>query len=289
MDGYGNINVPLKLLQQYCKVKKDKELLAFALGMKLLYRSSTMKEVTRRKVASTFHIGAAKAGRLIRSAYESGLFRPHNRILTAICWKDRLIKWAKNDFMYESDMCVKFHKQDFQEGNFSLKNIVRKIDEALILQPINYHEVRDDDNFRCSYPKDRRYAGIPYSSSYRQLGKKAGLSRYSARRVVRRMEAEGTLSVHTFKLRYALPVCTKQSLDDYFKTHHNCSIIVNPHDGTGWTKEPTNFKITDERVRDLYKHVIWNNERRKKHYEMSAEEKQTEIIPDSNAWWDKFN
>jgi hypothetical protein len=287
METRGNINIPLKLLQQHCKSKRDKEILAFAIGMKMLYRSSAMTQVTRRKVASVFHIGSAKAGRLIHTAYESGLFRHDGRILTAVCVKDRIVKYAKNGFMYTSDMCVKFRKQDFQEENFSLKNIVRKIDEVLILQPINYHEERESDSFRCTYKRTPCYAGAPYSSSYRKLGQHAGLSRYSARRVVKRLEAEKKLEVHSFRLTYVLPVCTVESLHDYFKTHHKCSIIVNPNDGTGWMKEPTNYRIIDRDVETMYRHVIWNNERRKAHHEEQIW--NDEILPDCNSYWAKFS
>jgi hypothetical protein len=286
MEARGNLNIPLRLLKEYCKSKKDKELLAFAIGMKLLYRSSMMNHVTSRKVASEFHIGNLKAIRLIHAAYQSNLFQHNFRSLTASCMKDKELKCAKNGFVYTSDMCVKFHKQDFQEGNFSLKNIVRKIDEVLILQPINYHEERESDSFRCTHKRQGCYAGEPFSSSYRRLGQFAGISRYSARRVVKRLVAEKKLEVRSFKLTFAVPVCSTEALHEYFKTHHNCSIIVNPYDGSGWMKEPTYYRIIDRGVESIFRHVIWNNEKRIARQEERVWE--DDILPDCNSYWAKF-
>ena len=59
------LNIPIDIIKRYKASKAEKELLAFAIGIKCLYSNSVLTDVTPYKVMKLFHVSHDKAKRLI--------------------------------------------------------------------------------------------------------------------------------------------------------------------------------------------------------------------------------
>ena len=50
------LNIPIDIIKRYKASKAEKELLAFAIGIKCLYSNSVLTDVTPYKVMKLFHV-----------------------------------------------------------------------------------------------------------------------------------------------------------------------------------------------------------------------------------------
>lgn len=136
------LNIPIDIIKRYKASKAEKELLAFAIGIKCLYSNSVLTDVTPYKVMKLFHVSHDKAKRLINGALnDSFLFSVKGGSFLANTFKSKEIKRSigRTPFIYTSDYCYKLNKKEY-----SIRMLVHELNCIMLLCAVNSI---DRDNF----------------------------------------------------------------------------------------------------------------------------------------------
>lgn len=245
------LNLPIELLKQYRYSKSSKELLAFAIALKVKYRSSTLINVNPYEVMKLMHVSYNKAKLLILEAQNSVLFSTCKvtHQLTSKTFKSTTQKCSKRGNIYYSDYC---YKLTMSSDEVSLKNIVKKLNKILIEFAIN---AVNRDNLYCR--NNSRYVkGI----SQKQLGKVAGLSRCSAYRCVKELiKKEGVIESQRCDIHLAISSVNNESIKEWNKKTNNRKFVYNPKDNTAYVIEPNIYTFTSNVEENKFKHIIYTN------------------------------
>lgn len=246
------LNIPLSLLAQY-KTKERKEILAFSICIKCRYSNSVLLDVSPKKVMAEFHVAHGKAKRLIEGAKNSPLFSYSEELnqLTAITYKDRSVKRAKNGMSYSSDYCYKLEKKPYSIGEMT-----KLISEILIENAINAVE-RDNLNQRGN-----SCCGSDKSLTQKKLGNIAGISRSSAQRLTKRLADRGIISKTRAVAKMVISRVNEFTVSEWRRLTGLKRFILNPKDGSGWIVKPCSYSILNRSVTDSFQHVIYDHKAR---------------------------
>lgn len=184
------LNIPIDIIKRYKASKAEKELLAFAIGIKCLYSNSVLTDVTPYKVMKLFHVSHDKAKRLINGALnDSFLFSIKGGSFLANTFKSKEIKRSigRTPFIYTSDYCYKLNKKEY-----SIRMLVHELNCIMLLCAVNSI---DRDNFPQSNgkPKQKRCA-LTKDLTLRKLGNISGSSKSTAHRLMNEMFRNGVIS-----------------------------------------------------------------------------------------------
>lgn len=254
------LNIPVSLIKRFKNDKKSLELLAMAIIIKQNFQNSTLYDMKHTRLMKLLKCGYKKAAILIDAVSESDLFvyNAAKNCLFAKSFKDRTWKTfgrkVHKRYNAQSDYCKKIERVGC---TYSLRDMVRELRNILIENAI---DARCRDNSKVCLNKVAK----PSSSAamtQRHIGKVCGMSRSSAGRYVNRLIDEGIVSKSGIVAECIIPELNESTLAEYLRIHPNESYQVwhNPTNG-GWSAWKTFgfvYAITSERIKRLFKHVIY--------------------------------
>lgn len=252
------LNIPIDIIKRYKASKAEKELLAFAIGIKCLYSNSVLTAVTPYKVMKLFHVSHNKAKRLIdEAANDSFLFTVKGNSFIANTFKSKETKKSigRTPFIYTSDYCYKLNKKDY-----SIRALVRELNRIMLLCAVNSI---DRDNFPQSNgkPKQNRCA-LTKDLTLRKLGNISGTSKSTAHRLMNDMYSSGTLNKTSAHGEMVISSVNSASVEEWRKRTGRKHFIYNHKDRSGWIVIPCSYSIKDRNLTECFKHVIYNHKKR---------------------------
>lgn len=252
------LNIPIDIIKRYKASKAEKELLAFAIGIKCLYSNSVLTDVTPYKVMKLFHVSHDKAKRLINGALnDSFLFSVKGGSFLANTFKSKEIKRSigRTPFNYTSDYCYKLNKKEY-----SIRMLVHELNCIMLLCAVNSI---DRDNFPQSNgkPKQKRCA-LTKDLTLRKLGNISGSSKSTAHRLMNEMFRNGVISKTRAHGEMVIHTVNANTVEEWRKRTGRKHFIYNPKDGSGWIVIPCSYSICDRGTTEKYKHVIYNHKKR---------------------------
>lgn len=252
------LNIPIDLIKRYKASKAEKEMLAFAIGIKCLFSNSVLTDVTPYKVMKLFHVSHGKAKRLIDEATnDSFLFTVKGNSLLANTFKSKEIKKSigRTPFIYTSDYCYKLNKKDY-----SIRVLVHELNRIMLLCAINSI---DRDNFPQSNGKPKqKCCAFTKDLTLRKLGNISGTSKSTAHRLMNDMYSSGTLNKTSAHGEMVIPSVNSASVEEWRKRTGKKHFIYNHKDGSGWTVVPCSYSIKDRNFTERFKHVIYTHKKR---------------------------
>ena len=248
------LNLPIALIKKYKTSKSDKELLAFAVGIKCLYSNSVLTEVTPCKVMKLFHVSHAKAKDLIKRAGQSSLFRcvKDSIIVTTFKSSEEKKSVGRTPFTYKSDYCYKLDKQAY-----SIRSLVTELNRALLLCAVNAYD-------RNKFPQtSKKKPCVPLQDlTLRKLSNISGISRSECHRLMSYMSMAGEISKVQAHAKMVLPVVNETTVEEWRKSTGRKKFMLNPHDRTGWIVVPCVYSIAKRYITERFKHIIYTHKRR---------------------------
>lgn len=245
------LNLPISLLERHKSSKSQKELLAFAIGIKCLYSNSVLTGISPKKVMSLFHVAHGKAKGLIEGAKQSDLFYfdEKRNYLKVNSFKDNILKKSKGGFLYKSDYCYKLEKD-----NFTIKALTKIITEILIKNAIN---AVDRNNFTKS---NKNHCCVPLSQ--RKLGNIAGISRSQVSKITKKMSETKIITKKRARMECVISSVNDKSVSEWQSKTGKRKFILNPYDNSGWIIIPCKYSINNRQESDRFKNVIYTYKKR---------------------------
>lgn len=254
------LNIPIETIERYKTSKADKELLAFAVGIKCLYSNSVLTNVSTKKVMSLFHVSFKKAKYLIEKANSSNLlFAVKGDSIMAKSFKSNDIKKSigRTPFSYTSDYCYKLIKK-----HYSIRELVLELNRIMLLCAVN---AVDRDNFtqRSGKPQYQKRCALTKELTLRKLCNISGVSKSEAHRLMSDMYSNGVISKTSAHGKMVIPVVNEYTVEEWRKRTGRKNFIYNPKDGSGWVVTPCSYSIKDRSYTERFKHVIYTHKTRK--------------------------
>lgn len=183
-----NLNVPKQLVKRYASSKRRKELLCFAIWLKMRNENSVAWNINDKTVRYGCHVGKVKAMRLLSDASEDDLFDIKGETIIVRSFRDKTIKYGKNGAKYQSDFCFKFPYKD----DYTLRELYNIMNEFLASDLINTYERKT----ACNADKNDNDRGASCSISLKSIAKQTKMSWSATRRIVNRMKDKGILKIN---------------------------------------------------------------------------------------------
>lgn len=248
------LNLPIEVIKRYKACKADKELLAFAIGVKCIYSNSVLTHVTPYKVAKLFHVSHAKASSLIERARLNELFTFHGDSLTVNSFKSRDKKQSigRCYFVYTSDYCYKLNKK-----SYSIRELYSLLNRIMLLFAIN---ACDRDKFPqrnklsvCAQNKDLTLSKLSHI---------AGISKSEAHRLLNDMFQRNEISKTSAHAVMVMSVVNQETVAEWRKRTGRKHFIYNPKDMSGWIFLPCSYSIEERSITEKFKHIIYTHKNR---------------------------
>lgn len=253
------LNIPIVLVKRYKASKAEKELLAFAIGIKCLYSNSVLTNVTPYKVMRLFHVSHDKAKHLIDGARnDSSLFTVTGNNLLVKTFKSKEIKKSRgrNPYKYTSDYCYKLNKKDY-----SIRVLVRELNRIMLLCAVNSID-RDNFPLRSGKPQNKKRCALTKDLTLHKLGNISGVSKSTAHRLMNDMYQNGIITKTSARGEMVIHSVNAVTVEEWRKRTGRKHFIYNPKDGSGWIVTPCSYSICDRGTTERYKHVIYNYKKR---------------------------
>lgn len=264
------VNIPIKLIKSAKTDKRILELIAFAYIIKINYQSSCLKNYSVNKVASLCHCSKNKAKQLIDAAVENTtLFGVSKFGLTAKSFKYyRDIRTNKyHQTIYAANVLKLENQVEYydKEGNklyreCKLREVVKKLREALFLNVVNGFERRDKLS-NTWYSKNYSLCEAQgFMFTQRHIANTIGVKRNTAVRIVKSLNKAGIINIHRGGMIVKSTANSDEALKDLnvdtqkvltSKEQSFCFIIV-----------PNSYQITDRSVTDKLCHIIYGHKNR---------------------------
>ena len=246
-----NLNVPKELVRRYAATKRRKELLSFAIWLKMQRENSVVYNMNDKQVRYQCHVGKAKAQRLLVDAREENtLFSFNGDTITVKSFRDKTIKYGKHRVKYQSDFCFKFpYKKDY-----ALRDIYNLINEFLATDIINTHERKT----ACYADDSKDGRGASCSMSLKKLSQQTRMSWSSTRRIMERMKDKGVIAIehaerHCFLMAEELEQEAKDFLRRHGLTHFTFVKGMN-----AYVVFPRSYSIVSRDWSERFQHVLYN-------------------------------
>lgn len=266
------INIPIKLIKSAKTDKRILELIAFAYIIKLNYKSSCLKKYTVNNVARLCHCSKEKAKTLINLAVKNTtLFSVSKDGLTAKSFKHyRDIRVNKfHQEIYAANVLKLRNEVEYydKEGNkyyreFKLRDVVKKLREALFLNVVNGFERKDklsktwyDNNFNYSLCGTQ---GFMFTQKH--IANTLGVKRNTAVRIVKSLNKAGTIKIY----RGGIDIKSTANSDDALKElgEELSKVKTSQNQSFCFIMIPNSYEITDRRVTNNFCHIIYGHKKR---------------------------
>lgn len=240
-----DLNIPIRIIKSYKNSKEEKELLAFAIFVKVNYVDSCIRDVTVKHIMDSCGISFGRAKRILSGIANDGfLFTGNGNKITANSFKDKGIKENRKGQTFYSDYCYKF-----PIAINSFKNIIKEIPKILIENTIN----------AC----DRRLLSTKENCNVeitqKQLANSTGISRSYISKITKQMAGyNGTISKEKAKIKFAMGVVNEETVKEFKKATGRRNFIINPNDGSAFYVEACKYSIKDRTETNRFQHVIYD-------------------------------
>lgn len=255
------LNIPVDLILQVCKDKRQLELLAFRVYIMLVYKNATIFSVSAERVKELMRCKINEAERLIADAKQSKWFSYNERrnSLRALSMKSLVEKLSRNNKVYRSDFCFKM------TGEYiSLGEMVKRLRGVIVMLTII-------QSSRGKSPSGAKQEIAPYIMVYQMtFGKKLGLTQGTVSKLVSYLSKIGWLNkTHQYfekvsKLRNS----SEEDRAEFKANHHNCNLSVRSS-----SRYYCRVKVTDynyyrcygigyqaaDRFEENFRHRIWTH------------------------------
>lgn len=271
------VNVPIRLYKKYKGSKEDKEALAFAICVKLVYGDSVLRDLSVKKLVSIFHMSTYRAKRIINNLNNyPELFKIVGSRVFVLSFKDKTIKENRKGQKYISDYCKKVSK-----GFNNFEEIYQSIAKTLVAYAINSGERK---LLSTNFSKTKKCS---VEITQRNLSNVSGISRSQVSRVTNKMKKNGEICKENAQIKLAISCVNDTTISEYRAKNGRKRIIINPKDNSAYTIIPCRYSINKRELTDSFQHVIYDNWTRLKSKTVRA--KRTYNDPYENPRFGAYN
>lgn len=240
------VNVPIRLYTKYKGSKEDKEALALAICIKLVYGDSILRGVSVKKLTAIFNMSTYRAKRLINNINNyPELFKFDGNNVIVMSFKDKGIKYNRKSQTYISDYCKKVSNKfkNFDE-------IYHSIAKTLVEYAINSCE-------RRLLSTSKQLCSVEFTQ--KNLSNIAGISRSQVSRLTSKMANNGEILKEKSQIKIAIHCVNEQTVAEYKQKNRMRNLIINHKDNTAYVVIPCKYSISNRDVTNSFQHVIYNN------------------------------
>ena len=241
------VNVPIRLYKKYKGSKEDKEALAFAICVKLVYGDSILRDLSVKKMVSIFHMSTYRAKRIINNLNNyPELFNIVGNRVFVLSFKDKTIKENRKGQKYISDYCKKVSK-----GFNNFEEIYQSIAKTLVAYAINSGERKLlSTNFskKCSV-----------EITQKNLSNVSGISRSQVSRLTNKMKKNGEICKENAQIKLAISCVNDTTMSEYKAKNGRKRLLINTNDNSAYTITPCRYSINKRELTDSFQHVIYDN------------------------------
>lgn len=246
-----NLNVPKQLVKRYAATKRRKELLCFAIWLKMKHENSVAWGMNDKQVRYQCKVGKAKAIRLLSDAAEdTGLFDIKGETIIVHSFRDKSIKYGRKGAKYQSDFCFKFpYKEDY-----TLRELYNLMNEFLATDFINTYERKT----ACNADNDNNDRGASCSISLKSLTRHTHMSWSATRGIVNRLKDKGILKIGAAR-QYCFLMAEELEKEAYdFLKAHGLKKFTFCRGNEAYVVFPRTYSIINRDWSERFKHVIYN-------------------------------
>lgn len=258
------LNLPIDLVKKF---KKNLEPLAVSLLIKHNYGDSLLKDTTIRGIANTLRCSKTKATKIRKEIKsETSLFNiKKNGQVIARSYKTFYEHKSSNNGKYDM-ICASIVKFQVSDKD-NIRTIKRKLQEVLLLNAVSAIERNDSYNVRVKV-KHFELAS-KYALTYKKAGHIIGMSKQTAKRRMKGLEDNGTLSVKKSGITLFSDIWNEQIAEDLGLTN------IRPHydrkSGLFYVFQPKEYSIKNGDVSRSFKFHIRN------HYRLLTSTKEVHV------------
>lgn len=261
------INIPVNMIRSAKTDKSRLELIAFSILIKSRYKSSCIKDITVNKVSRMCHCSKKKAKELVYKAQNTpDMFEVSRYGITARSFKKyRYIdKNWRHQVIYHANVarigC--FFTTTDNNGNevigeCKLRDIVKKLREALFLNTVNGFE-RGDKSSKAGYNSLCETRGMVITQ--RHIANMMGMKRTAAVRIVKNMDKKGKINIFRGGMVVLSGSISNEALNEV--TSNWYKPIISKNKGFSFIIRPNSYEIADRNVSDGLRHIIYGHSRR---------------------------
>lgn len=257
------VNIPVELLLEVVKSRKDLELLALRVFMMLAYKNATMFDVSAEKISKRLWCDKPTSERLLSVAKKSPwfLYNKRRNSLRALTMKSQDKKYSENGFEYRSDFC---YRMDLDY--ISLNEMVKRLRGIVIMMII----VQASREPLIGAESETESFILIYQTTF---AKYLGLSNKSVCRLLQHLSSIGW--VHKTKQYFCklkdLKNASQEKIEEYEKANHNCHLserISSRYYGRTKSVDFNYYRCfglgysIDESFSKRFRNIMWTNERR---------------------------
>lgn len=243
------VNVPIRLYKKYKGSKEDKEALAFAICVKLVYGDSVLRDLSVKKMVSIFHMSTYRAKRIINNLNNyPELFKIVGSRVFVLSFKDKTIKENRKGQKYISDYCKKVSK-----GFNNFEEIYQSIAKTLVAYAINSGE-RKLLSTNFSFSKK-----CSVEITQKNLSNVSGISRSQVSRLTNKMKKNGEICKENAQIKLAISCVNDTTISEYRAKNGRKRILINTNDNSAYTIIPCRYSINKRELTDSFQHVIYDN------------------------------
>ena len=245
-----NLNVPKELVKRYAANKRRKELLCFAIWLKMRNENSVAWNINDKAVRYECHVGKVKAIRLLSDAAEDGLFDIKGETIIVHSFRDKTIKYGRKGARYQSDFCFKFPYKE----NYTLRELYNLMNDFLATDFINTYE-RKTAYIANRHNNDR---GASCSISLKALSKQTHMSWSATRGIVNNLRKKGVLKIESAK-QYCFLMAEEIEKEAYdFLREHGLRRFTFFRGVVAYVVFPRTYSILSRDWSERFQHVIYN-------------------------------
>lgn len=212
------LNIPIGLLLEVVKNRKDLELLALRVFVMLAYKNATIYNVSAAKISKMFKCDKPTSERLLCAAKHSSWFAysSNKNSLRALSMKSRNVKHAKSGMSYTSDLC---YCMDLDY--ISLNEMVKRL-RGIVIMMIIVQATREPSKRAKS---ETESFILVYQATF---AKYLGLSTKSVCRLLQHLSNIGWVDKtkqYFYKVK-ELKNAPEEKIKEYEKKNQNCHLAV---------------------------------------------------------------
>ena len=246
------INITLDILNRFSSTKRAKELLAVAIWIKMQHSKGVMWNVTSSFLRKRFHIGKAKADRLIEDMNGSDMFTVDSNRVAVATFRDHTVKYTRKGKAYRGAMVCRF-----AVAEYTLKDLYNLINEKLFEFQICAAEHKDCLLNDKDKPTGARGKAITIS----QFKKATNMSSGSVSRLKKRLCVASAVSSTLAETR----MFDIRNINEVFGTleragKKKADFVYGDY---GFIILPCRYSVADRNVSDGFRYLIYGRQTRK--------------------------
>lgn len=283
------LNIPTHYLNEVKDNKQLFELFAVAVLFKMLFPNSIVGVLTNETLRKLIHCKHNVAERILDGMKDCPYFIVNQKtgVVFVPSFKSNEIKTFgrhKKQYRSTSDYCKKLEIKDYTLRE--IKRALRELPLQKVIHTVQTKQVRRLGKAQSHFNDCCATGAKNGAITLKQLSASFGLSKSSAWRYIDRMVNDGRVSKTPIVAECVIPELNDVTARAWMERHPNRRFYAwhNIRSGgwTGWVGYGCIYAITDRRVSESFKHVIWNHKTR-----LSGIVAKSGDTPDGEAYWGK--